>query len=115
MKSMLTRVLVAILFVGLIYNSQAAFANTNLYRKTLPSWGNSFQTGVTKRSYKRMKIGMTFKAVNKIIGFTGTIMTQNYGGGKEFISVKWEGKNYAIITAVFRDRILTDKYEANLR
>jgi hypothetical protein len=72
-------------------------------------------TGVSKASFDKMRIGMTLDECNEIIGFDATEMTRNTGGGKVFTSVKWEGKDYAIITAVFKDDILTNKYEANLK
>lgn len=115
MKSLLIRALVGFLFIVLIFNSRTAFAGTDFSRENFRFWETNFQSGVTKRSYNRIKIGMSFNTVNRIIGFKGTVMTRNVGGGKVFISVKWEGRNYAIITAVFRDNILTNKYEANLR
>lgn len=76
---------------------------------------DSSSTGVSKASFNKMRNGMTRDEVNDIIGFDGTEITSNEGGGKVFSSYKWEGKNYAIITAVFEDDILTSKYEANLK
>lgn len=76
---------------------------------------DSASTGVSKASFNKMRNGMTRDEVNEIIGFDGTEITSNEGGGKVFSSYKWEGKNYAIITAVFEDDILTSKYEANLK
>ncbi len=115
MKSSLIKVFVAVLFIGLVCNSNAAFANSDFSEESNRFWENNTQTGVTMRSFKRMRIGMTFRACNNIIGFVGEEMSRNYGGGKAFTSVKWEGDDYAIITAVFRDNILTNKYQANLR
>ncbi|CAN5329406.1 hypothetical protein BH10ACI1_BH10ACI1_03290 [soil metagenome] len=71
--------------------------------------------GVSKDSYNKIKVGMSLDKVNEIIGFDGTQMTKSEGGGKVFTSYKWEGSDYAIITAVFKDEILTNKYEANLK
>ena len=121
MKSLLNGLLMVVLFIGFVSTTQAMSAETNFVSESNAVsesnhfWENNFGTGVTKKSYKRMRIGMTFRACNEIIGFVGTQMSRNVGGGKVFTSVKWEGSDYAIITAVFRDNILTNKYEANLR
>ncbi|CAN5329269.1 hypothetical protein BH10ACI1_BH10ACI1_03280 [soil metagenome] len=115
MKSSLMKASVTLLFLVLVCNSQAVFARTNLNREIGSSWVTLNQTGVTMRSYRRIKIGMSLATVNDIIGFNGSQMSRSVGGGKVFTSYKWEGRDYAIITAVFKDYILTNKYEANLR
>ncbi len=76
---------------------------------------SSSSTGVSKASYDKIKVGMKKSEVNKIIGNDGEEMTRSKGGSSTFTSHKWEGSDYAIITAVFKDDVLTNKYEANLK
>ena len=115
MKKLLSKVSVAFLFIVLVSGSQTAFANVNFWENNNNSWETNFQTGVSLRSFRAMKNGMSLNKVNAIIGFEGTRMSLNEGGGRIFTSYKWEGRNYAIITAVFDDYRLTNKYQANLK
>lgn len=114
MKSSLTSALVAFLFIVLGFNSQAAFANTNLHHETGMFWVTNTQRGLTMRTFNRIKVGMLLSTVNKMIGFQGTVTYSERGGGKLYEAIKWEGDDYRIITAVFEDKRLTNKYQANL-
>lgn len=114
MKSSLKSALGALFFIVLVFNSQAAFAETNLCYETNSFWETNTQSGLTKRTFNRMKTGMTLAAVNKMIGFKGTVISSQRGGGKLFEAYKWEGSDYRIITAVFEENRLTSKYQANL-
>ncbi len=117
MKSSLTSVLFAFLFIVLIFNSQSAFADTKLSAcETNPFWTNNLQSGLTMRTFNRIKTGMYLASVNKMIGFEGTV---TYDARREdgvlVQAIKWEGSNYRIITAVFVGNRLTNKYQANLK
>lgn len=115
MKNLLTKILVGFLFTVLCFNSQSAFAGTNLRNEN--SWFSGFgkQTGVTMTSFNKMKKGMLFSSANKIIGFEATVTySARTEDGKLVQAVKWEGNNYRIITAVFVGNRLTSKYNANL-
>lgn len=76
---------------------------------------SSSGTGVSKASYEKIKVGMKKSEIIRIIGNDGEEMTRSKGGNSTFTSHKWEGEDYAIITAVFKDDVLTNKYEANLK
>ena len=116
MKSSLKSAVAVLFFIVLVFNSTAAFADTNLcYVETNSFWETNTQNGLTMRTFNRMKTGMTLAAVNKMIGFKGTVISSQRGGGKLFEAYKWEGDDYRIITAVFEENRLTSKYQANLK
>ena len=115
MKNLLGKFLSTFLLGAFIFGSQAMFVRAETSTESSRFWENNLQTGVTLRSYNKLKIGMSFRNCNRIIGFEAEEISRNVGGGKVFTAVKWEGDDYAIITAVFRDNILTNKYKANLR
>ncbi len=76
---------------------------------------SSSGTGVSKASYDKIRVGMKKSEIIRIIGNDGEEMTRSKGGNSTFTSHKWEGSDYSIITAVFKDDVLTNKYEANLK
>lgn len=115
MKKLLKNFLTVGLFIFLAFGSQTVFARNDSSSESSNFWENNLQTGVSLRSYRLMKIGYSLRKCNQIIGFEAEEMSRNYGGGSVFTAVKWEGDDYAIITAVFKDNILTNKYQANLR
>lgn len=113
MKSFLAQVLVSVLFIVLVFNSQAAFARNFENKGKLIS--ASKQSGVTMASFKRIKVGMTVQAVNRIIGFQGEVIySERDVNGRLHEAVKWEGSNYRVITASFSGNRLTKKFQANL-
>lgn len=117
MKNLTAKVLIGFIFIAVSFNSNRAFGGINV--QTEPSTVFSFveekSFGVTQKAYDKIKIGMSLREICRIIGSNGEEMTRSKGGNHTFTSHKWEGKDYAIITAVFKDSILTNKYEANLK
>lgn len=117
MKSLLNKWVISLVFIALCFNAQTAFGNLSFQteHQTAFSFDDESNFGVTMKAYKRIKIGMTYHEICRIIGSNGEEMTRSNGGGNTFTSHKWEGSDYAIITAVFKNSILTNKYEANLK
>lgn len=96
-------------------SSKSDSSKTNTDKSDSDKSDSSSGSGVSKASYDKIKIGMKKSEIIKIIGDDGEEMTRSKGGGSTFTSHKWEGSDYAIITAVFKDDVLTNKYEANLK
>lgn len=117
MKNSINKLLIGLVFIALSFNAQTAFGKL-IFQTEYPSafiLDDDSGFGVTMKAYKRIKIGMSLREVCRIIGNDGDEMTRSNGGGNTFTSHKWEGSDYAIITAVFKNQILTNKYEANLK
>ena len=117
MKNLSAKILIGFIFIAVSFNTNQAFGKINVQTEpvTVFSLDEEKSFGVTQKAYDKIKIGMSLREICRIIGSNGEEMTRSRGGGSTFTSHKWEGKDYAIITAVFKDSILTNKYEANLK
>ena len=117
MKNLSAKILIGFIFISVCFNTNQAFGKINVQTEpvTVFSLDEEKSFGVTQKAYDKIKIGMSLREICRIIGSNGEEMTRSRGGGSTFTSHKWEGKDYAIITAVFKDSILTNKYEANLK
>lgn len=129
MKNSLNIILVAIIFIVLGCKCQQKLDELSRKGETSPSatpystsspsstsspTSNS-SSGLTLATFESLTNGMTFEEVNEKIGFKGTETFASGSGSRKVMSVKWEGDEYKIITAVFSGNKMTNKYQANLK
>ena len=69
---------------------------------------------VTKAQYDAIKVGMTRKEVEKIMGSAGEEYYSGRGGGISFVSVKWVGQKFKTIFVSYRDDKVTSKTQVGL-
>ena len=131
MKNSLNIVLVAIVFIVLGCKCQKTLDDISRQAQTSPSPyatsspssspsstsspSSSNSSGLSMATFDSLQNGMTFEEVNEKIGFKGTETFASGTGSRKVMSVKWEGDDYKIITAVFSGNKMTNKYQANLK
>lgn len=73
------------------------------------------KAGLTLEKFNQLQNGMKYEEVVKVLGAEG-VETSNYSSGSfKTTTYKWEGENYARITATFRNGELTTKMQSNLK
>ncbi len=73
------------------------------------------KAGLTLEKFNQLQNGMKYEEVVKILGSDG-VETSNYSSGSfKTTTYKWEGENYARVTATFRNGELTTKMQSNLK
>ncbi len=73
------------------------------------------KASLTLEKFNELKNGMKYEEVVKVLGSEG-VETSNYSSGSfKTTTYKWEGENYARITATFRNGELTTKMQSNLK
>lgn len=70
--------------------------------------------GLTLEKFDELKIGMKYDDAVKILGSAGTETSSSGSGANKFVSYKWEGKDYARITASFKNGDLQSKNHSNV-
>ena len=96
-------------------SSSSPSASPSSSKSDSTSKSDSNSSGLTMETFNSLSTGMTFEEVNDKIGFTGTETFASGTGSRKVMSVKWEGSDYKIITAVFSGNKMTSKYQANLK
>ncbi|MBK7704286.1 MAG: nuclear transport factor 2 family protein [Acidobacteria bacterium] len=76
------------------------------------SFGAESQLSLAK--YKRLKTGMSYRAVVSILGSEGEVTFSETVGNYQIRSYKWDGGNYRMIFATFTNDKMTSKTQANL-
>ncbi|CAN5361267.1 hypothetical protein BH10ACI3_BH10ACI3_24730 [soil metagenome] len=70
--------------------------------------------GLTLEKFDELKIGTKYDEVVKILGSAGTETNSSGSAGNKYASYKWEGKDYARITATFKNGDLQTKNQSNV-
>lgn len=70
---------------------------------------------LTMKKYRKIKNGMSYRQVVKIIGRNGDETFSSVIGKYKTVSYKWEGAGFKFIYATFQNDKLTSKTQANLK
>ncbi len=70
---------------------------------------------VTKEEYDKLKTGMSYKEVVKIIGFEGEEMSQNEVGGTKTVMYMWQNPDGSNMNAMFQNDKLIQKSQFGLK
>lgn len=70
---------------------------------------------VTKEEYDKIKTGMSYEEVVKIIGFEGEEMSQNEMGGIKTVMYMWQNPDGSNMNAMFQDNKLVQKAQFGLK
>lgn len=70
--------------------------------------------GLTLEKFDEIKVGMKYEEVVKILGSAGVETNSSGSAGNKYSSYKWEGKDYARITASFKNGELQSKNHSNV-
>lgn len=69
---------------------------------------------LSMKQYSDIKIGMTKKDVNEVVGFEGNEMSSSSGGGQTFSVYQWKGEGYSSIIITFRNDKVFSKSQVGL-
>ncbi len=71
--------------------------------------------GLSLESFNKLQNGMKYEDAVKILGGEGVETSSFATGNLKTVTYKWEGENYARITATFRNGELTSKSQSSLK
>lgn len=71
--------------------------------------------GITKSNFDRIKTGMTYEQVVKILGKEGEELSSNEFGNIKTVMYKWDGENFSNMNAMFQNGKLNSKSQFGLK
>jgi hypothetical protein len=80
-----------------------------------PQGSTDSKSGLTLEKFDRLQNGMKYEEVVRILGAEGVETSNISAGSMQTVTYKWEGENYARITATFQNGELTTKMQSNLK
>ena len=99
--------------------------NTKQPTSVSPSGENSFNSakvepkpssGVTMANYLKLKQGMSYEEVAKVLGKEGEEMSSNQIANIKSSMYKWDGENFASgVTAMFQNGKMISRSQVNLK
>jgi len=70
--------------------------------------------GLTMGNYEKIKTGMAYDEVAKLLGSKGEETSSRSSGDTEYKSMKWEGEKFVRVYVNFKDDKVTSKSQTNL-
>jgi hypothetical protein len=110
-------VFIAALLFGRSGNQQStSSSSSSLPSNSSKSPNATSLTGVTMANFSKLKTGMTYTQVVKILGKDGEELSSNEIGGVKTVMYKWDGDGFAAnMNAMFQNNKLMSKSQFGLK
>lgn len=71
--------------------------------------------GVTMANFNKIKNGMRYEEVVKILGKEGEVLSETEAGGYKTVMYKWDGEGFSNLNAMFQNGKLISKAQFGLK